>query len=70
MLQKKPELIWVVVEVHSGIPVMAEAYYDVESAVMREQYLRKHMRPEDDEVGVFEVQVGHSIDYENRPIIE
>jgi hypothetical protein len=66
--EKIPETIWVVVEVNSGIPVMAEAYYGVESAVMREQYLRKHMRPEYDEVGVFEVRVRHSIDYENRLI--
>jgi hypothetical protein len=57
MSHKKSERLWVVVEVQSGIPVIAEAYRDRHSAEIREQSLRKHMHPENDETGLFEIQV-------------
>ena len=57
MPENQPELLWVVVKVESGIPVTVEAYRDKLSAEMREQFLREHMHPENDETGVFEVQV-------------
>ena len=57
MPQGQPELLWVVVKVESGIPVVVEAYRDRQSAEMREQSLRKDMHPENDETGVFEVQI-------------
>lgn len=57
MPQGQPELLWVVVKVESGIPVVVEAYRDRQSAEMREQPLRKDMHPENDETGVFEVQI-------------
>lgn len=57
MLQKQIGPLWVVVEVYRGIPVGAEAYSDVQFAVEREQFLRKHIHPEDDETGIFEVWV-------------
>ena len=57
MISKKhAELLWVVIKVESGIPVMAEAYGDKKSAKIREQYLRKHMQPENDETGIFEIR--------------
>jgi hypothetical protein len=56
ILKKQIELLWVVVKVESGIPVMVEAYGNKESAKMREQSLRKYMHPENDETGVFEIQ--------------
>jgi len=49
------KLLWVVVKVESGIPVMIEAYGDKKSAEMRERDLRKYMHPENDETGVFEI---------------
>jgi hypothetical protein len=61
MLQKQPELLWVVVEVASGIPVTVEVYQDKQSAGKREQLLRAHMHPENDETGVFEVQIEHPV---------
>lgn len=61
MLQEQPELLWVVVKVQSGIPVTVEAYRDRQSAEIREQFWRKYMHPENDETGIFEVQIGHSI---------
>jgi len=56
---KQPELLWVVVKVESGIPVSVEAYRDRRSAEMREQSFRGHMNLENDEAGVFEIQIGH-----------
>ena len=58
MSEKQPELLWVVVKVESGIPVTVEAYRDRLSAEMREKSLREHMHPENDETGVFGVQIG------------
>jgi hypothetical protein len=57
MPQKQSELLWVVVEVASGIPVTVEVYQDEQSARKREQFLRAHIHPENDETGVFEVQI-------------
>ena len=58
MPKEQPELLWAVVKVESGIPVMVEAYRDRQCAEMREQSLRKDMHPENDETGVFEIQLG------------
>lgn len=55
--RKQIELLWVVVKVESGIPVMVEAYDNEESAKMREQSFRKYMQPENDETGIFEVPI-------------
>jgi hypothetical protein len=60
MPQQQPELLWIVVKVERGIPVMVEAYRDQQSADMREQFLREHMHPEYDETGVFEVQIPYA----------
>ena len=54
--EKQLELLWAVVKVESGIPVMIEAYRNEQTAMTREQCLRAHMHPENDETGVFEVQ--------------
>ena len=68
MVKEQTELLWAVVKVESGIPVMVEAYRDRQSAEMREQSLRKDMHPENDETGVFEIQYRrrHSFDRELR----
>jgi len=55
--REQTELLWAVVKVESGIPVTVEAYRDRQSAEMREQSLRKDMHPENDETGVFEIQI-------------
>jgi len=57
MMSQQSELLWVVVEVQSGIPVEVKAYRNKRSAVRREQFLRKRMRPDYDEVSIFEVEV-------------
>jgi hypothetical protein len=56
-MEKPSELIWIVVEVRSGIPVAVEAYKDKVSAEMQERFLRECMNLENDETGVFEIQI-------------
>jgi len=48
------EVVWVVVEVDAGCPVLAEVYSDYETAYLREQELRSQINPEDDETWIFE----------------
>jgi hypothetical protein len=55
MSQQENEVIWVVVLVQSGIPTLAEAYSDQEQASAREKFLRQEMRPDYDEVGLFDI---------------
>ncbi len=52
---KQPKRFWVVVKMEAGIPVMVDAFLDKRSACKREQFLRQHMNPERDEVGLFSV---------------
>lgn len=56
MPRKKPENICVVVKVESGVPVIAEGYRDYKCALRRERSLRKDMRSDNDETGIFEVR--------------
>jgi hypothetical protein len=49
--------VWVVVQVQSGVPVVAEAFADRPSAEKREIRLRREMREGYDEVGFFETNV-------------
>ena len=58
MSPEKSEVVWVVVLVQSGIPVVAEVYRDEETARKREEFLREDIRPDYDETGVFEVEIG------------
>ncbi|MBI3536543.1 MAG: hypothetical protein HY070_03115 [Chloroflexi bacterium] len=55
---KKSETIFVVVLVISGIPDTVEAFRDIKTAWAREAELRKDIRPDYDEVGVFEIEIG------------
>jgi hypothetical protein len=55
MTDNKGGIIWVVVLVESGIPTLVELYRDETAAIVREQSLRKDMRADYDEVGIFEV---------------
>ena len=49
--------VWVVVDVESGIPVLAEVFADRHSAKKRERELRADLRQDYDEVGIFEATV-------------
>lgn len=60
MRHEQPKPIWVVVSVESGIPVTVEAYHKREFAEKREQLLREDMNPDNDESGVFQVQMDYS----------
>jgi hypothetical protein len=51
------KVLWIVVGVQSGIPVLVEAFRDNRLAKMREQALRRRMRPDYDEAGLFEVTI-------------
>jgi hypothetical protein len=55
--QAQPQLLWVVVKVESGIPVIAEAYTDERAALAGERNMRRRMNPEDDETGLFGIKV-------------
>lgn len=57
MKNMKPNQVWVVVEVVSGVPSLAEVYQDKHAAEKRELNLRKRMRLDYDEVGIFETVV-------------
>lgn len=46
----KPPILWVVVKVESGIPVLAEVFGDEAMAWQREDELRTEMRPDNDAV--------------------
>ncbi len=56
-LYRQPETLWIVVKAESGIPTNAQVYCDQRSAERRERFLRKNMRPENDETGLFRVRV-------------
>lgn len=60
MSEDRAQTLWVVVKVESGIPVIAEGYLDRQSAEVREHHFREHMHPENDETGVFEIQVSNA----------
>ncbi len=49
--------LWVVMKAEHGIPVMMDAYPDKRSANRREKFLRQHMRPDVDQVAVFDVKL-------------
>ena len=57
-LKQKPPVVWIVVLVKSGIPILAEAHPDQKTAKKREQFFRKDINEDYDEVGVFEVEIG------------
>lgn len=50
-------LLWVVVAVQAGVPVLAEVYRKADVARKRERTLLKQFDPNDDVVAVFEVEV-------------
>ena len=59
MKTKPSTRVWVVVEVKSGVPVLAEAFGDENIAKRRQRKLRGQMRKDYDEVGLFEAAVAH-----------
>lgn len=56
MTSTPTEDIWVVVEVMSGIPVDVQVFRDEKSAWKTEASIRKQLRPDYDEAGVFCVE--------------
>ncbi len=54
---KPAKKLWVVMKAEHGIPVMMDAYLDKRSANRREKFLRQHMRPDVDQVAVFDVKL-------------
>ncbi len=58
MSHEDADVVWVVVLVISGIPDTVEVYRDQKSALARERVWRQDLRPDYDEVGVFEVEIG------------
>ena len=58
MSHEDADVVWVVVLVIGGIPDTVEVYRDQKSALAREKVWRKELRPDYDEVGIFEVEIG------------
>jgi hypothetical protein len=58
MTPNESPTIWIVVLVQSGIPTVVEAYWDKETAWAREEILRQDIKPDYDEVGIFEIEIG------------
>ncbi len=54
---KDARRLWVVLKVEHGVPVMIDAYRDKRSARRREEFLRQHMQPDVDQVGLFEIKL-------------
>lgn len=52
-----PETMWVVVFVKRGVSVLVGAYRDEETALSHSQALTKDMDANDDDVGVFCVEI-------------
>ena len=57
MKTKKSSQVWVVVEVESGVPVLAEVFANRKTAERRERKLRMDMRQDYDEMGLFEATI-------------
>ena len=57
MKTKESNHVWVVVQVQSGVPVLAEVFADRTRAEKREARLRREMRQDYDEIGLFETKV-------------
>jgi len=57
MKHRQTKSVWVVVEAQSGIPTLAEVYGDKIAARKRGAELRREMRQDYDEVGLFEARV-------------
>jgi len=51
------ENIWILVEVSKGIPASVEVFTDRQSAEIRETQLRQQLNLENDETGIFPVEV-------------
>ena len=49
----KNETVWIVVDVHSGIPTCAQVFWDEETGQQEKARLLETARPEYDEVGLF-----------------
>ncbi len=52
---KQPKRLWIVVKIESGAPIMADAFREKRTAAKRAEFLRKHMRPDDDAVRIFDI---------------
>ncbi|MBD3286716.1 hypothetical protein GF359_08930 [candidate division WOR-3 bacterium] len=56
-MSHRTDVVWVVVEVQSGLPVVVEAYRNKSDAQIREGFLRADINPNNDETDIFEVQI-------------
>lgn len=58
MKRKNREVVWVVVYVHEGVIYDVEAYRDRKSAESREKFYQKEYNPEEDDLDLYEVELG------------
>jgi hypothetical protein len=53
------EMLWIVVAVESGIPVVVKGFRSKDRADELALKLRKDSNPEDDEVAIFRIGISH-----------
>jgi len=58
---QRTKSVWVVVAVESGVPVAVHAYRDRRVASSAEGLLRRRMRPDNDETGLFRMRLPKDI---------
>jgi len=49
--------IWILVEVRSGIPISVKVFKEEELAEIEEKNVRGHLNLENDETGVFQIEL-------------
>jgi hypothetical protein len=57
MITKLINPFWIVVEVQSGIPTSANAFWDKTSAENYKKHISRYINPEDDEIAIFPIQI-------------
>jgi hypothetical protein len=55
--QSSTQTEWIVVEVHSGIPVDAKAFMYQQQAIKYLELVRKDLNPDNDEAEIFEIKL-------------
>ena len=49
--------IWILVEVRSGIPLKVKAFTEKELAIVEETKIREQLNLENDETGIFQIEL-------------
>lgn len=59
---QKSDLVYIVIWVHGGVIYAVAAHRDKKTAQVRKRFYKKNFNPGNDEVGIFEVEIGKHAD--------